>query len=480
MAKTFEKLIPLVLDFDGTLHRGDMTWEAVAYGLRHNVWAVVMFVVTLLLKGKAAGKMVLENAFPYICNNKVSWIGDMVDYARAAEAEGRPVWVATGSSEAWVKGIVKAAGYGWGVMGTKDDTVNLTGPRKAAALVKRFGVRGFDYAGNSADDLPVWAVARQAIVVNAPRGVSEQAVAQGNVVMEFAEERNAVRAVVKAMRPHQWLKNMLVFVPIVTAHQWASPLAWLMAGGAFVAFSLCASGVYVLNDMVDIQDDRAHPRKRNRPLAAGTLSVPLAMVLVVALTALAVGVAAMVGWPLVAVLGVYWASTLAYSLGVKSIPMADVVVLAGLYCIRVVAGGAATGIEISVWLMLCAMFGFYSLANMKRVIELRALVVAAKGKTRARGYDVADLPLVAAQGVSSGLMAVMVLALYLQSPAVAPLYSHPVWLGLICPVALWWLARAWLLAWRGELHDDPVVFAATDASSWLVLAAALAVMVGAV
>lgn len=472
--------IPLILDFDGTLHRGDMMWEAVAYALRHKPWAVVAFAWVLMIRGKAAAKLVLEELVPQAGAFALAWNEDVKEFGLAEQAKGREVMVVSGSPEGWLEGVMTTAGLAWEVMGTMEPHVNLTKHNKAALLVKMFGKGGFDYAGNSADDLPVWAVARKAILVDTPRAVAKKAVAVGNVSMELVQGGTRGRSVVRAMRPHQWLKNVLVFAPLVTAHAWGDVVAVVMACGAFVAFSLCASGVYVLNDVVDIQDDRAHARKRKRPLAAGDMGVPFSLALVVFLTGVGFGIGSMISGAFVAVLAVYVVTTLAYSFYLKTKPMADVVTLAGLYCLRVVAGGVAAGITLSFWLLLFALLGFYSLANMKRVIELRALVLAGKGKTKARGYEVDDTVLVAAQGSASGLMAVLVMALYLQSPAVAPLYSHPTWLGLICPLAMWWLARAWLIAWRGNMHDDPVVFAAKDGVSWLVVLTAAVVMVGAV
>lgn len=480
MKRGLSRNIPLILDFDGTLHRGDMMWEAVAYALRHKPWALLVFGWLLLTQGRASAKLMLERVLPEVGTFAVAWNDDVRAFGLAEQAKGREVMVVSGSPEGWVESIVRAAGLDWEVMGTMEPHINLTKHNKAALLVKLFGKQGFDYAGNSADDLPVWAVAREAIVVNAPRAVVNAAVRGGNVRMEMVSGRGVFSATVRAMRPHQWLKNVLVFVPLLTAHQWGNTWALVMAAEAFVAFSLCASGVYVLNDMVDMQDDRAHSRKRARPLACGDMGVPLALAMVVVLTVLGFGVAWGISAPFAGVLAVYVATTLGYSFYLKTKPMADVVTLAGLYCLRVVAGAVAAGITLSFWLLLFALFGFYSLANMKRVIELRALVLAGKGKAKARGYEVDDTVLVAAQGSASGLMAVLVLALYLQSPAVAPLYSHPTWLGLICPLAMWWLARAWLIAWRGGMHDDPVVFAAKDGVSWLVALTVAVVMVGAV
>ena len=482
MFKALKKLtgkggVPLIVDFDGTLQRSDVLWETVAWCLRHDWPLLAAMAFAYLLKGRAAAKLLAEGKLRGRWVPVFPWDTRVVELAKAAEKDGREVLVYTGSAEMTVAEAMRAKGLKWEVVGTSDPAVNLTSGRKTAALVKRFGEKGYDYVGNSRADLKVWKGARKAIVVNASPALERAAEAQGNVTLVLPREGGMLKALLKGMRLHQWLKNLLVFVPLLAAHAWMDAADWARAGAAFVAFGFCASGVYLLNDLMDLADDRNHPRKRNRPLAAGTLPVPLALLMVVALKLAAFGLAGAVGVPLVAVLVAYIAVTMAYSVALKQWPVWDVVVLAGLYCMRLVAGSAATGIVLSFWLMLLALLGFYSLALLKRYIELSELAKAKTGKTMARGYHLDDAGLLAAQGMASGVMAVTVVALYLQSPAVMALYRHPLWVGLICPLALWWLGRVWLMAHRGEVHDDPVVFAARDPASWACAAIAVAIVV---
>lgn len=278
---------------------------------------------------------------------------------------------------------------------------------------------------------------------------------------------------VRALRLHQWAKNLLVFVPPLAAHRFAEPQTHGAALAAFVAFGLAASGGYLVNDLRDVASDRAHPRKRVRPVAAGALPERRAA----ALAAFLLAAAAVVAWPLPtpfrALLAGYVATTFAYSLGLKRRPVLDVLLLAALYTVRLFAGGAATGTPVSEWLASFSMFVFLSLALLKRTAELARSSAAPAG----RGYRREELPLLAAMGVAAAFVSVLVLALYVSSDAVARLYTQPRWLWLLCPLALYWLSRLWLLAFRGEMDEDPVLFTLRDGESLAVVAAAGAVVV---
>jgi 4-hydroxybenzoate polyprenyltransferase len=278
---------------------------------------------------------------------------------------------------------------------------------------------------------------------------------------------------VRALRLHQWAKNLLVFIPPLAAHRFAEPRAHEAALGAFVAFGLAASGGYLFNDLWDVASDRAHPRKRLRPVAAGALSARAAA----ALAGLLIAAAAALSWRLPALfralLAGYVVATFAYSLGLKRRPVLDVLVLAALYTVRLFAGGAATGTPVSEWLASFSMFVFLSLALLKRTAELARSSAPPAG----RGYRREELPLLAAMGVAAAFVSVLVLALYVSSDAVARLYAQPRWLWLLCPLALYWLSRLWLLAFRGEVDEDPVLFTLRDQESLAVVLAAGAVVV---
>lgn len=281
----------------------------------------------------------------------------------------------------------------------------------------------------------------------------------------------------RALRIHQWVKNALLFLPLLLAHILDDPLAWGRAAAAFACFSLCASAVYVSNDLWDLEADRQHPRKKNRPFAAGTLSVRtgrlLALVLVLASFALSTG---LLPWTFTAVLGAYLLTSVAYSLFLRRLPLIDVIVLAGLYALRIFAGGFAVGIPISQWLIAFSVFFFLNLAFVKRYAELSLLREHAHTQALGRNYTVDDMDLIRSMGVASGFVSVLVLVLYVNSDDVRLLYEHPHVLWLLGPLLLYWISRVWLHAHRGRMHDDPVVFATHDRASYAVAAAVIAVL----
>ena len=342
-----------------------------------------------------------------------------------------------------------------------DDGVNLTGEAKARALVERFGRGGFDYAGDAAADLPVWRVARKAILVDAGEGLAAEVSALIPAERLSAGGPSRLREVWRAMRPHQWGKNLIIFIPIVTSHRWLEPLLLAQALLAAAAFSLCASSVYLLNDLLDLQMDRASPGKKDRPFAAGTLPLSWAL-LALPLLAAAAGVAAFLPGRFALVLAGYYGVTLFYSLKLRSVVVLDVFCLAVLYTARLFAGHAATGIPYSPWLCGFAMFLFLSLALMKRYVEFSGSAVAV-----GRGYCPADAPLLRDMGVTSGYVSALIFALYINSEQVAKLYTRPALLWLICFIILFAMSRMWFLARRDRLDDDPVRFVLKDGASWL-------------
>lgn len=273
-----------------------------------------------------------------------------------------------------------------------------------------------------------------------------------------------VPALLRALRPHQWAKNALLFLPLLTAHKFSAD-AFVAAAHAFIAFSLCASSVYITNDLLDLAHDRQHPRKRLRPFAAGELSLAFGWTMAALLLVLAVAVAATAPLKFLWILGIYYALTLAYSLGLKRKLMVDVVILACLYGIRIVAGAAAVEVPLSEWLIAFSLFLFLALALIKRASELSAMADDSASAAPGRGYRRGDLPIVQIMAAVSGFLAVLVLALYLASPQVARLYSEPLYLWGFCIVLICWLGRALLLTGRGEMRDDPVLFVLTDGIS---------------
>lgn len=360
-------------------------------------------------------------------------------------------------------------------LGLFDEVAHIEGAgspaaRKRQTLVERFGERGFDYAGSDPADLDVWAMSRGAVVVG-DRKLSERVARNTPLLRVFALPAASLRTWIKAIRLHQWVKNALVFLPVLLAHRISDPAVMLPALIAFVAFGCCASSVYVTNDLFDLSADRSHPRKRRRPFAAGLLSVRSGIYASAVLLACAVTLAAIVGWLFGLVLACYYLFTWAYSLRLKRIALVDVMTLAGLYTLRIVAGSAATYIELSFWLLAFSVFLFLSLGFVKRYAELDDARLSGKLTGQVRGYGADDLPLIMTLGTTAGYCAVVVIALYINSGDSIVLYHHHKPLWLICPLMLFWISRIWMLTTRGQMHDDPVVFALRDRVSLMILAA---------
>jgi 4-hydroxybenzoate polyprenyltransferase len=285
-----------------------------------------------------------------------------------------------------------------------------------------------------------------------------------------------LRALVRSLRPHQWTKNALIFVPALLAHA-TQPEVWFRALWAFAAFSLCASSVYVLNDLLDLHADRAHPSKKRRPFASGDLPLGIGMLLAPVLLGGAVALALALPPAFAAVLGIYYGSTLAYSLFLKRLALVDVLLLAGLYSLRLIAGGVAYEVPLSQWLLAFALFLFVSLAFVKRTSEIQMVRREGRQETAGRGYLAGDMELLSTLGAAAGYLSVLVLALYLNSEDVRRLYAHPARLWVMLPLLLYWISRVWLLAHRGQMHDDPIVFAIRDPPSYLVALGAAAALV---
>ncbi|HSC13273.1 MAG TPA: UbiA family prenyltransferase [Rhodanobacteraceae bacterium] len=465
------------MDLDGTLIRSDLLAESALGLLRRNPLYLLRFGVWLL-RGKAHLKREIAQRTS-IDVTTLPYEPRVLDWLRS-ETAGRHRVLCTASDSKFAEAVAAHVG-GFDEVLASDGERNLSGRNKADTLGERFGERGFDYAGNEARDLHVWSRARRAIVVNAPRALARRAGRVSEVERVFERSSQSWRDWLRALRLHQWLKNLLVFLPLLTAHLVLAPDALLHSTLAFFSFCLCASGVYLLNDLLDLEADRRHPRKRLRPFAAGNLSLTAGLVAAPLLTLAAFALALTAISKLFALaLAAYYALTLAYSFALKRIAMLDTVVLAGLYTIRIIAGTLALRIGVSFWLLAFSMFLFLSLAMIKRYTELRTLLRNGDARTSGRGYAVDDLPLVQSLGGSSGYLAVLVLALYINSTASELLYRRPAVLWLLCPLLLYWISRAWLIAHRGDMHDDPVVFAVSDRTSRLVLALAIIIVIGAI
>jgi len=451
---------PLVVDLDGTLIRSDLLHESALQLLRQAPWALLQMPLWLLrgkavLKHRIAERTAIDAAaLPY----DEAFLG----WLREQRAAGRRLVLCTASDQRLAQQVATHVGLFDEVMAS-DGRLNLAGQAKAAALIERFGRGGFDYAGNSGADLSVWPAARSAVVVNASPAVAAAAARTDTPVERtFEPPRVGLATWLRAIRVHQWLKNLLVLLPMAGAFQLADLAAWRAGLLAFLAFSLCASSVYLLNDLMDLDSDRAHPRKRLRPFAAGLLA-PLAglgLSLVLLLAALALSM--LLPRAFAAVLGLYFALTLAYTFFLKRKVLIDCLVLGILYTLRIVAGWSAVGLPSSFWLLAFSLFLFVSLAFLKRFSELTLAAQLGKAEAGGRGYLASDLPIVLAMGVASGFASVLLLALYINTDVAMRRYSYPEVLWVTLPIMLYWVSRMWMQAQRGNMHDDPVLFALRD------------------
>ncbi|AOJ02734.1 hypothetical protein WS70_13605 [Burkholderia mayonis] len=452
---------PLVVDLDGTLIRSDILIES---GFAYLKAAPHRFYRPLLWFARG-GKPELKAKLADLTDVDVSVLpydGSVVKWLESEREGGRSLVLATASHLRYAQAISDHLGLFDRTFATDRD-VNLSSHNKRAALVAEFGEKGFDYAGNSHDDIAVWEAADRAYVVNPSSGVEKAARKLGNVERVIESRSPLLKTFSKALRLHQWLKNLLIFLPLLAGHQLSSPGLIVTAVLAFVAFGLCASSVYLLNDLLDLEDDRHHPVKRKRPLASGALplTVGLALFPVLLVGAFAIALPSL-PWRFGAVLIGYYALTLAYSIFLKRQVMVDVVVLAMLYTTRIIAGSTAIGSHLTFWLLAFSMFIFLSLALVKRYAELHSMKARGLMKTRGRGYVASDLSLISSLGTVSGYLAVLVLALYIQDARTTILYRHPQVIWLACPLLLYWISRTWIIAHRGLMHDDPIVFAVRD------------------
>jgi len=462
--------VPLCVDLDGTFIRSDLLIEGVLRLLRHKpllAWKLPLW----LLRGKARLKGELARLLPPPATPPPV-NAEILAWLEREHAAGRTILLVTASHR---DALAPIAGlFPFAEIIASDDDTNLKGQRKAELLVERFGEGGFDYAGDSDSDRAVWDRARKAIPVFHSRHKLAAMSREYEVDRTFCTNSTSWPDWVKALRVHQWAKNLLIAVPFLAGHHFHT--AWQLAGlfAAFLAMSLCASGTYLWNDLLDLEYDRAHPRKRERLAASGRTSLQRILLASVAMT----GAGLLGGFVLAPAFGLlllgYIAATLSYSMIVKRIAVADIFMLSFLYLSRVVGGILISEAVLSFWLFAFTFLLFLSLAAAKRHVELQASRQRGETGVRGRGYRAEDLPAVSGMGMAAGVASCIVLGLYSNSPQVGALYARPEWFWAICVVALYWITRLWFLTHRGAMHDDPLVFALKDRGTWLLGAAGLA------
>lgn len=454
--------LPVVVDLDGTLSKSDTLHEQMLVALLHHPWRLIGALFALR-NSKQAFKSRLEQI---VFGKEIHpiWNADVLEKIFSGPAPEVVVCTASNQDSATrlTKDLKVSAVFG------STGTTNLKAENKANFLQSRYGERGFIYFGNDAPDLPVWKVAAKAVVVSDDASLAQSA--RGvcpEVEVIPANKGSLVGNILKELRPHQWTKNFLIFVPMIASHRFAERPLLVASCAAFVIFCLLSSAVYVLNDLLDLSADRQHAAKRRRPFAAGNLSVLFGPPLFLGLSAAGLTGAAFLGKSFLFACVGYLFITALYSAVLKKLALIDVYTLAGLYTLRLVAGGAATGIPISVWLAAFSIFIFLSIALCKRYTEL--LELPSETKIKRRGYFASDAPFVFGQGLIFMGCATLVLAVYLSSAAVVSLYKTPSILWLAVLIISFWGSRTWLLATRRQMHEDPVLFALKDRISWLCL-----------
>ena len=456
---------PLVVDLDGTLIHTDTLHELALLLLRRKPYLVLAIPFWLF-----SGRAFLKNKLTSNVGIKVSSLpfnNELIDWLKSQKDLGRKLVLCTAADISIAKAIANHINLFDEVLAS-DGKVNLAGKNKAQVLLEKYGDKGFDYVGNSSVDLLVWDKSRLGVVVNSSKNLVHQASAVTQIEHVIPKAKNNLKTWMKAFRVHQWVKNLLIFVPILAAHHILTGPEGLNLLLAFLSFSLCASSVYITNDLSDLESDRAHPRKRNRPFACGQIPIWKGVVLAPLLSITSLVMASYVGGNFLLWLLLYFALTCAYSWGLKRLVLMDCLTLAILYTLRIVAGAAAVSMSLSFWLLAFSIFMFLSLAFIKRYAELQDGVGRGVEKSHGRGYYTADASLVQQLGVTSGYAAALVLALYLNSENVVQLYRTPEIIWAAVPLILLWISWMWLSAHRGLMHDDPIVFAIKDKASILI------------
>lgn len=475
---TSTKITPLVVDLDGTLAATDLAWEGVIRVALERP-SKLPAAAAALLHGRAAFKAVLAEAVE-LDTSGIPLRASVERLVADARMEGRPVILATAAHESLARAI--AARVGADRVLASDAERNLKGQAKLEAV--REVAEVFDYAGNGAADLPLLRAARKAYLVDSGPVLRWRAGAVGREAERLDRDvAGGVLSWLKALRPHQWTKNLLLLLPVLAAPMtWTADLVLRLVGG-LAAFCLVASALYLLNDLADLPHDRRHPDRRSRPLAAGGLSIPAALATIVLFVGAAAALALSLPAEFARLLAAYAVLNVSYSVWLKRRLIVDVVLLAGLYTIRIVAGAALAEIPLTGWFLAFSVFLFLSLGVLKRCSAL----VATEGEDAAtrtaeedpgaswrrsltlpgRAYLMTDLPMLRSAGLGSGLVAGLVYCLYIAGP-VSSVYGHPqlLWVGL--PLYLYWIVRIWVLAGRNAVREDPVLFVLRDRPSYLV------------
>ena len=456
--------IPLVVDLDGTLINTDLLYEAAVLLLKKNPASVLKF-IPWLLKGKAYLKSKIFESVQ-IQYQLLPYNMEVISFLEKEFAAGRKIILATASPLSVALEVAKVHPIFSEVYGTEND-INLKGANKLKLLVKKFGEGKFDYIGDAKVDVQIFACSRYCYLVNPANAVERKAKNLPGFKNNFNASKTKLTDYLKAIRIYQWIKNILIFVPLITSHK-LSVFNLSLSFLGFISFSLVASAGYLLNDLLDLNSDRKHPRKQFRPVASGKLSIINTVLLSIIFLVMGIGLAASLNLLFLVILLLYFCISFSYSLLFKKMVLYDVFILALLYSIRVFAGGLLIDVALSFWLIAFSTFIFLSLAFVKRYSELIQMRDAPDLKNHGRAYAVEDINLLQVMGIVSGFLSAVVFSLYINSPEVTQLYSKPKILWAISFLFLFWISRIWLFTTRGKMTDDPIVFAIKDVTSYFV------------
>jgi len=458
--------LPLCVDLDGTLIQTDSLWESCLRLINQQPLMILLLPFWLFL-GKAGFKQKVS-LHVKLAPSSLPFNTNLLKYLTHQRLHNRHLVLVTAANKKIAEAIASHLNIFDEILAS-DEQHNLSGQNKARVLIDKFGDKGFVYAGNANIDLSVWQHSAAAIVVNASAKLLKKA-KQITTIEEVIpnEHRTTFKTVLKAIRLHQWTKNLLIFTALILSHNWFNNDALQFSLLAFFSFGFAASSIYLINDLIDLEDDRKHQTKKYRPLAAGTLSIQSAIMLIPLLLLFSFLFASQISTDFISILAVYLALTTAYSLFLKPLALLDVITLTSLYTIRIIAGAIAINVPLSYWLLAFSMFIFLSLALIKRFSELKNMAQSGQTVSASRGYHVDDLPVVSLFGISSGYISVLVLVFYTHDLQAGTLYQNPHWLWFIAVAVLYWISHMWLLAFRGQMNEDPVLFAIHDRNSYIV------------
>lgn len=468
MSDNKSKTIALFVDLDGTLVATDTLLESIVLLLK--LYPLKIFsLIIWLFRGKAFFKdMVSIYKIPQA--DILPYREKVLDFIKEEKEKGRKVYLLTAANQRIADEVASHLGCFAGAFGS-NDKINLSGEQKLKRVYQIVGHAKFDYIGNSKADTPIWEKSNKIIVVNPTTSIKNKLKKFNNIqAINTNQNIKKIKTLIKGLRVHQWTKNLLLFLPIIMAHQFTDVNLLGSVLWAFISFSFCASAVYILNDLLDIETDRKHPSKKTRPLASGMMSVQTSVLLIFLFLLTSVFISIKVlSTAFLLILIIYMILTTAYSIILKQIMLIDVMVLGGLYTLRITAGSIASRVDVSSWLLVFSMFFFLSLAFMKRYADLILMKQNNYDEIAGRGYHIDDLDIVQKSGITSGFVAMLVLALYINSEHVIELYKSPILIWFMIPVLFYWLMRMWMVANRGKMTDDPIIYAMRDKTTYVAM-----------